>query len=158
MNINNICVLLYILFWLLIGSTLFVVSIINFFAENRKSNRSYIKIFGWSVMIFITALQIIWIIIYIVGSLLPKQSILHFKLTGCELYDVTKYKQELHIQRGHERKGKLNQQKSSGTRYYYARNAQGARAVTVRWTKSHRPKPIEQRSMQTAVQQTTILN
>lgn len=72
MNINNIYVLLCMLFCLLIGLTLFVVSIINFFAENRKSNRSYIKIFGWSVMIFIMTLQIIRITIYIVGSLLPK--------------------------------------------------------------------------------------
>ena len=72
MNINNSCVLLCILFCLLIGLTLFVVSTIRFFAENRKSNRSYIKIFGWSVMIFITALQIILIVIYIIDSLLLK--------------------------------------------------------------------------------------
>lgn len=72
MNLNNICVLLCILFCLLIDLTLFVVSITKFFAENKKNNRSYIKIFGWSAMIFITALQIIRIIIYIVGSLLPK--------------------------------------------------------------------------------------
>ena len=72
MNINNIYVLLCMLFCLLIGLTLFVVSIINFFAENRKNNRNYIKIFGWSVMVFITTLQIVRIIIYIVDLLLPK--------------------------------------------------------------------------------------